>query len=145
MSGTRRKSAWRLALVVSLGMVMSFVAESAGAATTTIDSIKATAPKEAPGTIMPNGSSYTITIPFFAINVDHKYELSSSGKVVDSFTYKVSPTNGQNETIATDKGGTVTLKVDHTSGLNGSPSKGTGTYTPPPAAKKTKNKKKSKK
>lgn len=132
---------------VILGATFGLVPLTAPAnAGTPIDSIAATSPRVGAGTITPNGEAYNIVVPFFAIGVPHQYELKRGTEVVDSFSFTVPREEGPSAVIPTTKGGTAELVVSHSGGINGSPSKGTGTYKPKAEkAKKKKKKKKAKK
>jgi len=141
MSRTRTLSIVVLALVVSSAVMGSLIVESAGAATT-ISGARSTTPKAGTGTV----SGTNVCVPYWAKSVSHHFELTdAAGTVVDSFDYTV-PAEEKTETITTKNGVSIAIKTIHSGGVNGSPSQGCFEYVvKTPSAKKTTNKKNSKK
>ena len=143
MYRTRRTmAAALLALVVSIALVGSVVAEAAGAATT-ISGARSTTPKAGTGEVK-NGKD--VCVPYWAKGAAHHFELTdSAGNVVDSFDYTV-PADEKTETVTTKNGVSIAIKTIHSGGVNGSPSQGCFQYVAKaPAAKKSTHKKKNKK
>jgi len=118
MYGTRRKmAAGLLALVVSAALVGP-LASSAGAKAKKpkpmkIDSVETTSPRSGPGTVTKKGKAYEIVVPLFVLNQVHHFVLKYKGKEVDSFEFTVTPTQGDQITATTAKGGKAMCTEKH--------------------------------
>ena len=142
MSGTRKRvSAWLLTFVVSVALIGSVFAEAAGAAKSgpAIDGAASTTPKAGKGTVIREGNTYLVCVPFWAMNQSHHFVLTKGTKTVDEFDYTV-PTQAGKTTIETDDGVEIEIETIHTGGVNGSPSQGCFDYVVKVTVKK-KNKK----
>ena len=87
MSGTRKNMvAVFVALVVSMAMLGSVVAQLAGAAASTpaIDGAASTTPRAGTGTVAASGTGYDVCVPYWAKSVSHHFVLTKSGTEVDS-------------------------------------------------------------
>ena len=143
------RSGSRLVVLAALICCVALVdvpAATAGSKPVRLDSVTGSAIGQGPGgvpvtrtgegTVAREKKYYEICVPYFAKGIAHTYEIKSGGTVVDSFTYTVPAEDGTVESILTDKGVEIEIASDHTSGVNGSPSKGCFRYKIAKKAKK---------
>jgi hypothetical protein len=104
-----------------------------------IEGAASTTPKAGKGTVVREGNTYLVCVPYWAINQDHHFVLTKGTKTVDEFDFKV-PVNAGEQTIETDDGIEIQIETIHTGGVNGSPSQGCFDYVVKVTVKKKKKK-----